>query len=124
VVACVSLHPVLVIVGSLGENFLAHRWNPEDLANEVDHLFGAGKPVEVAVDHDTVEAVIYKNKKIAEQLSERVPGDISHRKEKHRRAEERSDDDRAKQPLRARSFASPKKSITFRTAPPNATVVS
>src|SRR5580693_729716 len=68
VVAGVGIHPVPVIVGSLPEHFLAHHWNPEDLANEVDHLFGPGQPAEIPVDDNAVEAVIYKNQHAAKQL--------------------------------------------------------
>ncbi len=72
-----GFHPVLVIVGALAENFFAHHRNAEDLANEMNHLLGPGKPVQVAVDDDTVEAVIYKNKKTAEQPGEQFHGNIT-----------------------------------------------
>src|SRR4029077_3631801 len=69
-VAGESLHPVLVSVGSLAENFLAHHRNAEDLAHEMNHLFGPGQTAEVAVDDNAVEAVIYKNEQAAKQLCE------------------------------------------------------
>jgi hypothetical protein len=120
VVAGVSLYPVLIIFGPLAENFLGHHRNAEHLPDKVHHLFRPREPIEVAVDQDAVETVIYKNEKIAKQLSESVHADISHRKEKHRWAE-RSDGDQAKQRWRARTFALPKRSITFRVAPLNTT---
>lgn len=66
----VSLHPTLVIVGTLAENLLAHHRNAENLANKMNHLLRPGEPVQVAVDDNPVKAVIYKNEKIAKQLSE------------------------------------------------------
>ncbi len=38
VVAGVGLHPTLIIVGALVENFLAHDWGAENLADKVNHL--------------------------------------------------------------------------------------
>jgi len=70
VVAGVGLHPTLIIVGALVENFLAHDWGAENLADKVNHLLRPGEPVQVAVDDDAVETVIYKNEKIAKELSE------------------------------------------------------
>src|ERR1019366_2199591 len=72
VVAGVGLHPVLVIVGALAENFLAHHRNAEDRSNEMNHLLGPGQPTEVPVDDNAVEAVIYKNEQAAKQLGERL----------------------------------------------------
>src|SRR5712692_5321052 len=40
-------------------NLFIHHRQAEDLAEEVDHLFGPGQPVQVAVDDDAVEAVWY-----------------------------------------------------------------
>jgi hypothetical protein len=68
VVAGVGFDPVLVIIGALAQNFLAHHRNTEDLANEVNHLFGPGQPAEVAVDDNAVEAVIYKNEQAAKHF--------------------------------------------------------
>jgi hypothetical protein len=71
-VAGEGFHPVLVINGSLAENLPAHDWNAQDFPNKVNHLFGPAEPVQISVDHDPVEAVIYKDEKIAEQPGERV----------------------------------------------------
>jgi hypothetical protein len=70
VVAGEGFFPVLVIVGSLAEHFLAHHRNPEDLTNEVDHLFGPRQPAEIPVNDNAVEAVIYKNQQAAKQPCE------------------------------------------------------
>jgi hypothetical protein len=78
VVAGEGFHPVLVIVGALAENFLAHHRNAKDLANEMNYLLGPGKAVQVAVDDDAVETVIYKNEKRPEKPVECVHGNISH----------------------------------------------
>ena len=59
VIAGEGFHPVLVMVGALTENLFAHNRNAEDLANEMNHLLRSGKSVQIAVDDDTVEAVIY-----------------------------------------------------------------
>jgi hypothetical protein len=80
VVTSISLHPVLVIIGPLTENFLADHRDAEHLPDKVHHLLRPGKSVEVTVDHNTVKAVIYKNEKVAEQPGERIHEDISHRK--------------------------------------------
>ena len=40
VIAGVRFHPVPVFVGALAEHFLAHHRNAQNLAEEVDHLFG------------------------------------------------------------------------------------
>ena len=66
-VAGIGFHPVLVILGALAENFLAHHRKAEDLADKGNHLLRPGKPVQIAVDDDPVETVIYKNEKTAEQ---------------------------------------------------------
>ena len=66
VIAGVSFYPGFVIVRALAENLLAHHRNAENLTEEIDHLLGPREIAQVAVDHDAVETVVYKNEKIAE----------------------------------------------------------
>lgn len=73
-VAGVGLDPRLIITRALAENFLVYHRQTEDLAEEVNHLFGPGQPAQIAVDDDAVKAVVYKNEQIAEQ-----PGEQFHR---------------------------------------------
>ena len=40
VIACVDLHPVLIIVGALTEHLLAHHRNTEHFTKKPDHLLG------------------------------------------------------------------------------------
>jgi len=77
VVPGIGFHPVLVIIGALAENFLAHHRNTKDLADKVNHLLRPGKPVQIAVDDDPVETVIYKHEKTAEQPCEQLHGSIT-----------------------------------------------
>jgi hypothetical protein len=74
VIARERFHPNLVFLGSLAENFLADSRNAQNLPEEVDHLFGPRQIAQVAVDDDTVETVVYKNEKVAEQPGEQVHG--------------------------------------------------
>ena len=52
--------------------------------------------IEIAIDDDAVEAVIYKNEKIAKQRGEGIHGDISHRKEREPWAGKRSNGEQGK----------------------------
>ena len=70
VIADVGLDPVPVVVGALAKDFFAHDRDAQHVTNEMDHLFGPGQSAEIAVDDDTVEAVVYKSEQIAEQLCE------------------------------------------------------
>jgi len=122
VVPGIGFHPVLVIIGALAENFLAHHRNAEDLADKVNHLLRSGEPVQIAVDDDPVETVIYKNEKTAEKPGEKFPGKIM-QKEKGdcRWAVKRSNADREREVSTGRIFVSPTRSITSAAAPPNTT---
>src|ERR1700674_175142 len=95
-VAGVGLDPRLIVAGALAENFLVHRRETENLAEKVNHLFGPGQPVQVAVDDDAVEAVVYKSEQIAEQLGEQFHGNFTLRKGGQRWGVERSDADRVR----------------------------
>jgi hypothetical protein len=48
VVAGKSFHPVLIVIGTLAEHFLAQDWNSEDLAKEMNHLLGPRQSAQVA----------------------------------------------------------------------------
>ncbi len=72
VIASVSLHPALVIFGAPVKHVFIHHRNAQDLAEEIDHLFGARQTAQVAMDDDAVEAVVYKNEQAVEQLCEQL----------------------------------------------------
>src|ERR1700683_5557060 len=63
-----GFHPVLVVGGALAQDFLAHHWNAEHLAEEVHHLLGPRQRAEVTVNDNAVEAVVNKRQEVAEQL--------------------------------------------------------
>jgi hypothetical protein len=65
-VASVGLDPILVIAGALAEHFLAHHWQAQNLADEINYLLGPGQATQVAVNHDAVEAVVDKGQQISE----------------------------------------------------------
>src|SRR5580700_9543764 len=71
VVAGVSLHPVLVVVGALAEHLLVHHRQAENVVEEIDDLFGPGQTTQVAMNDHTVEAVVYKNQQAGIQLCEK-----------------------------------------------------
>jgi len=52
------------------EYALIYHGNGEDVAEEVDHLFGSGQAAQVAMDDDAVKAVVYQNEQAVEQLCE------------------------------------------------------
>ena len=70
VVAGKSFHPVLIVIGTLAEHFLAQDWNSEDLAKEMNHLLGPRQSAQVTVDDDSIEAVVYKEQQPAKKLPE------------------------------------------------------
>src|SRR5579864_6372544 len=121
-IAGIGLHPVLVFVGPLAENFLAHHRNAEHLPDKVNHLLRPGEPVQITVDDDAVETVIYKNEKIPEKPDECVHGNISYRRERHRWAVERLNADLEKSAPTERISRSPKRSTTSAAGRPNTTV--
>ena len=73
-IACVGLHPVLVVGGALAQDFLADHRNADDLAEEVHHPLGPRQSAQVAVYDDAVEAVVDEDQQVAEQLGEQVHG--------------------------------------------------
>ena len=76
VVACKSFHPVLIVIGTLAEHFLAQDWNSEDLAKEMNHLLGPRQSAQVTVDDDSIEAVVDKEQHPAEKLREQFHGNL------------------------------------------------
>ena len=59
VVAGKGFHPVLVVEGTLGKRILVHDWHTNDLAKEMNHLLRPRQAAQVAVDDDSIEAVVY-----------------------------------------------------------------
>src|SRR6266566_3787157 len=110
-VAGVRFDPGLIITGALAQNFLVHHRETEDLAEEVDHLFGPGQPVQIAVDDDAVEAVVYQSEQIAEQQGEQFHRNFTLRKGGRPWGAERSDTDRASARSAARISGWPTKSL-------------
>ena len=119
VIAGEGLHPVAVIVGALAEHFFAHHRDAQDLADEMDHLFGPGQAAEVAVDDDAVEAVVYKSEQIAEQPGEEFHRNLLYTGGGNQWAGKPSNAGRASGTSMARTSISPTRSITSSVAPPN-----
>jgi hypothetical protein len=70
-VASVRFHPALIVAGPFAQQFLAHHRFAQHLPEEVHHLLRPRQPAQVPVDHDPVEAVVYKDQQAAKQLCER-----------------------------------------------------
>jgi hypothetical protein len=70
VIAGERLHPLPVVASPLTEDGFIDYGNTHDVAEKVDHLLWAGQAAQVAVDDDTVEAVVYKNEQAVEQPCE------------------------------------------------------
>jgi hypothetical protein len=66
------LDPGLVVGGPLAQDLLAHHWDTEDLAEEVDDLFRPRQSAQIAMNDNAIEAVIDEDEKIAEQLGEQL----------------------------------------------------
>jgi hypothetical protein len=45
VVAGKDFHPLLVVIGTLSDHFLAQDGNADDLAKEMNHLLGSDNPL-------------------------------------------------------------------------------
>ena len=65
-----GLDPVLILAGAPAQHLFVDGRNAHDLAEEIDHLLGSCQRAQVAVDDNTVEAVVYKHQQAAEQLGE------------------------------------------------------
>jgi hypothetical protein len=64
VIAGERLHPMPVVTGSLPEGGLVDYGHAHHVAEEVDHLLGAGQAAQIAMDDDAVEAEVYKNHQV------------------------------------------------------------
>ena len=76
------------------------------------------QPVQIAVDHDAVEAMVYQSEQIAEQQGEQFHRNFTLRKGGPPWGRERSDADRASTRSAARISGWPTKSATSSAAPP------
>ena len=75
-VAGKGFHPVVVVPGTLSEHLLAQDWNADHLAKEMNHLPGPRQAAQIAVDDDSVEAVVYKEQKLTKELLEQFHGNL------------------------------------------------
>ena len=71
-----SFHPVLIVIGALGQYLLAQDWDSEDLAKEMNHLLRPRQSAQVTVDDDSVEAMVHKEQQPAEKLREHFHGTL------------------------------------------------
>jgi len=71
-----GFHPVVVVTGTLSEHLLAQDWNADHLAKEMNHLLGPRQAAQIAVDDDSVEAVVYKEQKLTKELLEQFHGNL------------------------------------------------
>ena len=62
------LHPAVVILGALPQDFFADGLDVVNVAKEMDDVFRAGEQGQMAEDDDAVEAVIYQGQQAAKQL--------------------------------------------------------
>jgi hypothetical protein len=72
-----SFHPILIVIGALGQYLLAQDWNLNDLAKKMNHLLGPRQSAQVTVDDDSVEAVVYEEQQPAEKLREQFHGNLN-----------------------------------------------
>ena len=63
VVAGKGFHPGLVVGGALAEDFLAQDGDPEEFAKEMNDLLRSRQPAQLAVDDNSIEAVVYKEQR-------------------------------------------------------------
>ena len=70
VIAGERLDPVLILAGAPTEHLLVDYLDADDLAEEVDDQFGSRQRAQVAVDDDSIEAVVDEHQQAAEQLGE------------------------------------------------------
>ena len=66
----------MVVTGALSEHLLAQDWNADHLAKEMNHLLGPRQAAQIAVDDDSVEAVVYKEQKLTKELLEQFHGNL------------------------------------------------
>ena len=70
VIAGEGFHPVLVVGGALAKDFLAQHGNTEDLAEKMNHLLRPRQSAQIAIDDDSIEAVVYKEQQLTKELFE------------------------------------------------------
>jgi len=70
VVAREGFHPLLILVGPLGQNLLGDGINPMHVAEEIDDVLRPRQQRQVALNDDAVETVVYKSQQAAKQLGE------------------------------------------------------
>src|ERR1700757_4946575 len=63
-----GLHPVMVMVGSLPQDFLADGLHLVDIAVEVDDVLRAREQGQMTEDDDAIETVVYQGQQAAKQL--------------------------------------------------------
>ena len=64
------LDPIPVIVGPRREHLFGDGRNSRDPVEKVDHLFGARKPRQVAMNDDPVKTVVHKQEQVLKEACE------------------------------------------------------
>src|SRR5262249_10902216 len=77
-----GLDPVLVIGGAPAQHLLAHRWDADDVAEEVHHLLGPRQAAEIATNDNAVETVKTKTSRSPNNLVNKSIGPPRHAPEK------------------------------------------
>ncbi len=72
VVACIRLHPSLILVGPARQHFLADHRLAHNVLEEMDHLPRPGQTTQISVNHHPVKTVIYKQKQAVKQICKRL----------------------------------------------------
>jgi hypothetical protein len=54
----------------LAKDFLAQHWDTEELPKEMNDLLRSRQPAQVAVDDNSIEAVVYKEQQVTKELFE------------------------------------------------------
>ena len=54
------------------QHLFVHRRDPDDLTEEVHHLFGPRQAAKITMNDNAIEAVIDEDEKIAEQFGEQL----------------------------------------------------
>ena len=76
-VAGKGFHPELVVMGTLSEHLLAQDGNADDLAKEMDHLLRPRQAAEIAVDDNSIEAMVDKEEQLTKELFEQLHGNLT-----------------------------------------------
>src|SRR5258705_472199 len=59
---------VEIVGGALAEDLLADHGQAQDLTEKMDYLLGPRQAAQITVDDDAIEAMVYKDKQVAEEL--------------------------------------------------------